>query len=174
MVESVPVLYVTGPVGVGKSSVVREAGRLLRDRWLPYAAVDTEWLGDSWPRPADDPWNGSVLFENLRDMWTNFRRAGATRLICAGVLADRASLSFVGEAVPGAEVTVVRLRAPISLIEERLRAREPEQARGWYIQFARELVLSMEKADLDDHVLDNFDVSLTATATEALRLVGWI
>ncbi len=66
MVERVPVLYLTGPVGVDKSSVVREAGRLLRDRGLAYAAVAMEWLGDSWPRPADDPWNGRVLFENLR------------------------------------------------------------------------------------------------------------
>jgi hypothetical protein len=174
MVERVPVLYITGPVGVGKSSVVREAGRLLRDRWLPYAAVDTEWLGDSWPRPQDDPWNGRVLFENLRSVWDNFRRAGATRLICAGVVQNRPTLSFVEEAIPGAEVAVVRLRAPISVIEERLRVREPGAALDWYLQFARELVLSMEKAGLDDHVLDNFDVPLTETATEALRVIGWI
>ena len=174
MVDSVPVLYVTGPVGVGKSTVVRRPVACSPDRGVAYAAVDTEWLGDSWPRPAEDPWNGRVLFENLRWVWGNFRRAGAARLICAGVVTDRSVLSYVAEAIPGAELTVVRLRAPISVIEDRLRAREPAGALGWYIRFAHELNQAMESVGLDDHIVDNVDVSVTDVAEDILNRVGWI
>jgi len=170
----VPVLYVTGPVGVGKSSVIREAGRLLRDRDVSYGLVDLEWIGDSWPRPPDDPWNGRVVFHNLRAMWDTFARSGAERLLCAGVLEDRSHLSWFADAVPGARVTVVRLRAPLAVIEERLRRREPDTAVDWYLDMARALAGTLEVANVEDHVLDNVDGSLTEVAARALHLAGWI
>jgi adenylylsulfate kinase-like enzyme len=40
MTASVPVLLVTGPVGVGKSTVAAEAARLLRQAGVPHALVD--------------------------------------------------------------------------------------------------------------------------------------
>jgi adenylylsulfate kinase-like enzyme len=40
MTASVPVLLVTGPVGVGKSTVAAEGARLLRQAGVPHALVD--------------------------------------------------------------------------------------------------------------------------------------
>jgi adenylylsulfate kinase-like enzyme len=55
MTASVPVLLVTGPVGVGKSTVAAEAARLLRQAGVPHALVDLAWIGQCWPVAADDP-----------------------------------------------------------------------------------------------------------------------
>jgi predicted kinase len=79
----------------------------------------------------------------------------------------------VVEAVPGADVTVVRLRAPIAVIEERLRLREPQDALAWYIDAARELVPRLEWASVEDHVIDNVDISLTDVATRVLAVAEW-
>ena len=69
---------------------------------------------------------------------------------------------------------VVRLRAPRSVIEDRLRAREPAAAVGWYVQFARELNQAMEGVGLDDYIVDNYGVSVTHVAERILNSVGWI
>ena len=110
MPSSVPVLLITGPVGVGKSTVAAEAARL-REANVPHALVDLAWIGQSWPIPDDDPWHERLAHRNLACIWANFRDAGAGRLILCRVLEDRSLLRAVVEAVPGAEVKVVRLRA---------------------------------------------------------------
>jgi adenylylsulfate kinase len=45
MPASVPVLLLTGPVGVGKSTVAAAAARLLRQTGIPHALVDLAWIG---------------------------------------------------------------------------------------------------------------------------------
>ena len=123
MTASVPVLLITGPVGVGKSTVAAQAAWLLREANVPHALVDLVWIEQCWPVPADDPWNERLSHRNLAGMWLNFRQAGADRLILVRVLEDRSLLRHVAEAVPGAEITVVRLRAPLAMLHARIRSR---------------------------------------------------
>jgi len=110
--ESVPILLITGPVRIGKSSVLFEAARLLREARVPHAAVDLAQIGAAWPPPADDRWNERIAHRNLACMWSNVREAGAERLLLERVLEARSLLRHVVAAVPGARITVVRLRAP--------------------------------------------------------------
>jgi adenylylsulfate kinase-like enzyme len=42
MTAPVPVLVITGPVGVGKSTIANEAAWLLRQADVPYALVDLD------------------------------------------------------------------------------------------------------------------------------------
>jgi hypothetical protein len=49
-------------------------------------------------------------------MWSNFQRTGAQRLLLTRVLEDRSLLRHVASAVPGAEFTVVRLSAPLTVL----------------------------------------------------------
>jgi hypothetical protein len=131
MTASVPVLLITGPVGVGKSTVAAQAAWLLREANVPHALVDLAWIEQCWPVPADDPWNERLSHRNLASLWANFREAGADRLILVRVLEARSLLRRVAEAVPGAEITVVRLRAPLAVLHTRIRSREASDP-GWF------------------------------------------
>ena len=173
-VERVPVLLVTGPVGVGKSTVALEMSRLLGEAGVPHAFVDLAWLGVVWPAPADDPWNERMAHRNLGCVWANAREAGAERLILVRVLEARSLLRRVEAAVPGAVVSVVRLREPLGVIHERIRRRESGRDAGWYLDAATGLVNSMEGSGLEDHVVDNDHRPAAEVALEAVRLVGWI
>jgi hypothetical protein len=73
-----------------------------------------------------------VSHRNLACMWANFRQAGSDRLIFARVLETRSLLRRVTKAVPGAQITVVRLRAPLAVLHERIRSREASDP-DWFL-----------------------------------------
>jgi hypothetical protein len=169
----VPVLVITGPVGVGKSTIAAEAAWLLRQADIPHALVDLDRIEVSWPVPADDPGNERVSHRNLACMWANFRQAGADRLIFARVLETRSLLRRVTAAVPGAQITVVRLRAPLSVLHERIRSREASDP-DWFLDAATHTAEVFERAQVEDHLVDNDDRPAAVVAAEVLHRVGWL
>jgi hypothetical protein len=173
MTAPVPVLVITGPVGVGKSTIANEAAWLLRQADVPYALVDLDRIEQCWPVPADDPWNERVSHRNLACMWANFRQAGADRLIFVRVLEARSLLRRVAEAVPGAQITVVRLRASLAVVHERIRSREASDP-DWFLGAATHTAEVFEQAQVEDHLVDNEDRPATVVAAEVLHRVGWL
>jgi DNA polymerase III delta prime subunit len=171
---NVPVLLFTGPVGVGKTTVAAEASGLLSDRGIRHALVDLAHIGLRFPAPADDPWNEQLVHANLASMWSNFERTGAQRLILSRVLETRALLARIETAVPGAVVSVVRLRAPLDVLHARILARESGRNPRWYLDAASSLATTMEHERVEDHVVDNVDRPAAEVAAEALGLVGWL
>ena len=169
----VPVLVITGPVGVGKSTIAAEAAWLLRQADIPYALVDLDRIEQCWPVPADDPWNERVSHRNLACIWANFRQAGADRLILTRVLETRSLLRRVTKAVPGAQITVVRLRAPLAVLHERIRSREAGDP-GWFLGAATHTAEVFERAQVEDHLVDNENRPATVVAEEVLQRVGWL
>jgi pimeloyl-ACP methyl ester carboxylesterase len=169
-----PVLLVTGPVGVGKTAVLLEAHHLLAKAEIPHAAVVLEEIARSWPPPADDEWSERIAYRNLASLWSNFATGGAERLLLERVLEQRSQLRHLQEAIPDAQVTVVRLRAPLSLIEERVRTRQPHAASEWHLGAARWLAPRMDRWSAEDHLVENGDRPLGEVAREVLRLAGWL
>lgn len=173
MTAPVPVLLITGPVGVGKSTVAAEAARLLREANAPHALIDLAWIEQCWPVPADDPRNERLTHQNLACLWANFHQAGAGRLILVRVLEARSLLRHVTDAVPGAEVTVVRLRAPLAVLQARIRSREAGDP-GWFLGAAIHTAKVLEQARVEDYVVDNENRPVAAVAGEVLRRTGWL
>jgi len=169
-----PVLLVTGPVGVGKTAVLHEADRLLTKGQIPHATLVLEAIGQSWPVPADDEWNERIAYRNLACVWSNFAAGGAERLLLERVLEQRSQLRHLEAAIPGAEVIVVRLRAPLALIEKRVRAREPHAVSEWHFGAARWLTPRMDEWAVEDHLVENDDRPLTEVAAEVLQSAGWL
>jgi hypothetical protein len=173
MTDPVPVLVITGPVGAGKSTIAVQAATLLREADIPHGLVDLDWIEQCWPVPADDPENERVSHRNLACMWANFRQAGADRLILARGLHDRSPLQRVTEAVPGAQITVVRLQASLAVLHERIRSREASDP-SWYLDAATHGAQVLEQAEFEDHLVDTENRSATAVAQEVLHRVRWL
>lgn len=172
--DIVPVLLVSGPVGVGKTTVAQEASWLLGKAQVPHALVDLAWLGVCWPPPHDDPWNERLAHRNLACMWSNFRAAGAERLLVCRVLEARSLLRRIVEAVPGADITVIGLRAPLDVLHARIRAREAGRNAGWYLDAATYLAQKLERSPVEDYCIDTVERVARDVAREALRLAGWL
>jgi hypothetical protein len=170
----VPVLLFTGPTGAGKSTVAAEASRLLQNSGVPHAMVDLAVIAQCWPRTAEDPWNEALVHRNLTCIWRNFHEAGADRLILCRVLEDRSLLRHVAEAVPGAEITVVRLTADLNELHARIRRREAGRDPSWYLDTAAHLIEKLDRCAVEDLVVRNQGRTAAETADEALHLVGWL
>src|SRR6476646_9788147 len=104
MTNAIPALLITGPVGVGKTTVSFEVSDLLKAVPVAHALVDVDSLRWCYPAPSGDRFNVALAMRNLTAVWANFRAAGAERLILADVLEAREDLDHYRAAVPGAAI----------------------------------------------------------------------
>ena len=169
-----PVAVVTGPVGVGKSTVLREADALLTGRDICHASVELEDIARFWgPKPSEGGTRPDIAYRNLAALWANYSDAGADRLLLSLLMEQRSDLDRVHEAVPDATITVVRLHAPLAVIEARIRSTErtdPEQEVG----AARWWAIRLERSTFADHIVDNSTRPPREVAAEVLHVLGWV
>jgi adenylylsulfate kinase-like enzyme len=115
------VLWLCGPPGAGKSA----AG------WALYAGLarsgaragfaDIDQLGMCLPAPPDDPERYRLKERNLSAVAGNFRAAGCNAVIVSGDLGPSPGIS--SGTVPGASLTICRLRASPDELRRRLTSR---------------------------------------------------
>lgn len=172
---TVPTILVTGPVGVGKTTLIDEMSGLLRAAGVPHATVDFDQLTACYPRsPEDDVWGTQLGLANLAALWRNYSALGATRLLVARVIEDRMELDGFRAAVPGAEIVVVRLRAPVATLRERLRQRGTGLGMQWHLDRAGELAASMDRSSVEDLLVETEGRHQTDLARDVLARVGWL
>lgn len=171
--SSVPVLVLTGPVGVGKTTVASAASDLLDERGAPHAVIDLDWLRWCHPNPPDDPFHAALGLGNLAAVWRNYRTAGADRLVLVDVVEAREQLEEYRAAIPGAAVTVVRLAAGVPTLHRRLEGRETGASLAWHRARAVELAALMDARRVEDVLLDTEGRTPRDIAAEALRRTGW-
>lgn len=109
-------------------------------------------------------------------LWSNFAAHGASRLL-SSTLVERRSLAehFFSQAIPGAAVTVVRLHAPLAVLEQRLRSRErPHDWVDGELDGARWWTRHFESEQPEDHVVETGGRRLPDITEDVLRVAGWI
>jgi hypothetical protein len=147
---------------------------LLRDANVPHAKVDFDELRACHPRPADDDgWGTRLGLANLAALWKNYQAAGARRLLMASVIETRAQLDGIRQAVPGADILVVRLRASPASLLARVRQR-PALGIEWDLDRALELASLMDAARVEDLLVDTEGRDPTGIARDILVQVGWL
>jgi len=167
----VPTLALTGTVGSGKSTVAAEINDALAEPKIPDATIDLDAL--VWQWPSTSKWNNDLMFENLASLYPNYQAHGATHLILARVLEDRAELDRYCIAVPGAEITVCRLTTSEPLRLERLHERiPPGPSRHWHLARTVELEGIFTKLACVDFEVENGDRPVRDVALEVLVGVG--
>lgn len=170
----VPVLLITGPVGAGKTAVMSEIAELLRASALRFTAIDLDAVSYTFPARAGDPFRNEIAFRNLASIWHNARSSGSQRLVVARVIEDRRELSRYRRSIPGAEITVVRLRAPIRTLQRRVRQRDDGSRRAWHVERAAELARIMERTRPEDIVIETERRTVRSIARDVLDRVGWL
>ena len=168
---AIPLLAISGSVGVGKTSVLIEINDVLEKASVPHGCVERDALGYSWPPRGR--FNARIIEQNLACVTTNFLKAGATRLVIAGVIESDTDLALYRRCVPGAEITVCRLSADAPLRQERLRARERGAGLQWHLDRTLELDRILDAARLEHFVVDNGNRPLRDVAVEVLTRAGW-
>jgi hypothetical protein len=171
-VVPVPLLAISGPVGVGKSTVLVEMHDILATHEVPHACIERDALAYSWPPRGY--FNEAAVLENLAALWANFRAAGAGRLAVAGVVERAADLDVYRRAVPGARITVCHLAAPEPTRIARLRGREVGAGLDWHLRRTVELERILETVQLHDFSVSNDDRPVADVAWEILVRAGWL
>jgi len=172
--ERVPVLIITGPVGVGKTTVAGEVSEQLAAVGVAHALVDIDSLRYCYPRPADDRFQIQLAMRNLASLWPNFRAAGATHLVAADVIESRAQLRRFETAIPGARITVVRLRASVEVLAQRVAQRELGSGRDWHLRRAAELAAQMERDAVEDLLVETDGRVIAEIARDIVLRISWI
>jgi broad-specificity NMP kinase len=125
-----PVLWLHGPPGVGKTAVAWELFVRLARAGIPTGFVDIDQLGmcyaaptaQQWaPEPADDPGRHRLKARALDAVVANFRDAGARCVVVPGVTDPVRGVEI--DLVPHAALTTCRLRAEPADLRRRLAAR---------------------------------------------------
>jgi adenylylsulfate kinase len=173
MTNTIPVLLITGPVGVGKTAVGTGVSGLLERAAVPHAFVDMDHLRWCPPAPPGDRFNVALGLRNLAAVAANYRAAGAACLVLADVLEARADLALYEAAVPGATIRVVRLRAAVETLTGRVRQRETGDSLDWHLHRTVELAAQMERDRVEDLVVETDGRSVAEVAQVVLDHCGW-
>jgi chloramphenicol 3-O-phosphotransferase len=125
-----PVLWLYGPSGVGKTTVAWELFAGLARDGTAAGYVDIDQLGmcyaaptpDAWaPEPASDPGRHRLKIRNLDAVLANFRVEGARCVVVSGVVDTARGVDPA--LLPRAALTLCRLRGEPSELRRRLTGR---------------------------------------------------
>jgi hypothetical protein len=170
----VPVLWITGPAGVGKSAVSWQLFTELASSGTPTAFADADQLCMCYPAPPGDPGRDRIRARNAGVVIGNYRAAGARRVIVNGVVDP--SLGVQRELTGQATVMVCRLRADPDEVARRLAGRDQrgDADPGTLMRRVREECDRMDASGFADVCVDTTGVP----AAQAARLVsdrcrGW-
>jgi len=157
-------------MGSGKTTVMAEASDILAANRIAHAAIDLDALAIVHaPAVPDD-----LLYRNLGAVWGNYASAGVGTLLLAYAVDNKAVLNRVQETLPGAEVVVCRLRAPLETMQHRVRLREPGFLQQQFVARVAELETLLDRAGVEDFAIDNAGRSVTEVAREMLKRAGWL
>ena len=174
---ALPVLWLYGPSGVGKTSVTWELFEQLVREGVPTGYVDIDQIGmcyappnsQTWaPEPADDPGRHRLQARTLNAIVPNFQAAGARCMIVPGVT-DRVH-GVLRELVPRAALTTCRLRVEPADLRKRLGTRgNPND------DFVEELAYAdaLDRIGTDDLCIDTTGLTVTEVADLVRQRTGW-
>lgn len=162
--DVVPVLWLCGPPGVGKTSVGWEIYSQLIRAGIDVGYVDIDQLGICYPEPASDPGRHRMKARNLGALVGSFRAAGARCVVVSGVV-DAAHGVHVDE-IPQAALTVCRLRADEDELVQRCVGRRSR------VDLVLRAATDMDASSVADACVDTSGLPVAEVARRVRELTG--
>ena len=166
-------MLLTGTIGSGKTTLAAELGEILGGRGVGAAVIDLDWLG--WfhappesPRPVSE-----LIARNLAAVWPAFRDAGAMRVVLARMIMESGEVDAYKGALPGVDLAVVRVDAPLETIYERLARRDSGAVLEGHLAEAAATAAALERLAVEDFVIDNGGRPIPEVAEELLERLAW-
>jgi hypothetical protein len=133
-------VLITGPPGVGKTSVLTALVDALTDDDVAHAAIELETLAWTHPALSDELWLG-----HIRTTCDLYREAGHQLLLVAETLETGDDRTRLLDAVGADGCFLVRLEAQPATLVERIVEREPETWSGLadLVEHTQELAVTM-------------------------------
>ena len=169
---AVPTLLISGPVGVGKTTVGYEVSSVLVEQGVAHTFVDLDVLAQTYPAPPGDRFNTGLALTILGDLWRRASAAGSRNLVLSRVLETEEGLQALRAALPDSDVFVVQLRASATTLVERVGVREVGSGYDWHAARAVELLDLLERAPADARI-ETDGRAVPDVASEVAALVTW-
>jgi hypothetical protein len=171
----VEAVFLNGTVGAGKTTTAAALSDLLSDRRQAHAVVDLDQIRLLFPPPPGDPFQHEVELANLRDLARNYRAAGATRLIVAGVLEAPEEVPRYRAALGVGSLLLCRLLVDPDAARARLLHRHGDDPvrQEWHLRRTTELAAVLDRVQVDDVTVDTTGRTPIEVAHEVQRQAGW-
>jgi adenylylsulfate kinase-like enzyme len=168
-VDRIPVLWLCGPPGVGKTTIGWEIFRRLTTAGIDTGYVDIDQLGICYPEPRSDPGRYRMKERNLGLLVANFRRAGARCIVVSGVVETTKAIDT--EQLPQAVLTVCRLTTSTDELKERSYR---SGAASSELQAVLRYAEAMDRSDFADVSIDSTGLAVDEVGRRVLeRSGGW-
>jgi adenylylsulfate kinase-like enzyme len=163
--EQLPVLWIWGPPGVGKTTVGWEIWSELAAAGITAGYLDIDQLGMSEPAPADDPHRYRRKAQNLAAVIPHYGAAGAQIVVVSGTCGIEHARAFAENPA----VTLCRLRLDHDELRRRL------SGRGWdpgMIADALAEATQLDASTIADVSVDTTGLSVAEVIRSLRRQVG--
>ena len=168
-VTNVEVLILHGSPGSGKTTLSRAVAEQLRMADAANAVIDLDDLSKIYPDQGH-----SFARANLEAVWPNYAAIPGLKVIVPAVIADEEELGQLRAAMPALTLVVCELVAPITVLHDRVTAREFNEF--WQDRLRDFVDLYHRRTDLaairDFHVTTH-DKSIDEAAHEVIAKAGW-
>ena len=158
-----PLLWLTGPSGVGKSTVGWALQQRLSRAGITAAFIDADQLRNTSGVEAGED---DFIAEGLLALEPRFRAAGARLLIVAGIMDDEAHFARLLPGASRGQVRVVHLGVTDETLVDRV------ERRGWNVELAAESVAYAHGFDATwaDRSIDTTHLSAEQVVDSLLEL----